>query len=676
MPTTHRTILSTRKVAPEDSSIDEKNASWLTKKEQLSSVFSVDGLPKTPDLRPVPDDSPQQPYIPGFENWHLLWKGKKSTVWRAQDTIRRQSSIVKASAGKTPDLISLQSLKSEYAMIQHARSNVGGGVSCSNVHDTTQASLKGLIQAFSFVNVGAGRGAIVMEDIAGQSLSVLMKEMNSVEKGLMNNDQVGAFDAASVSLASGFSLLEAVDIAVQICSALFEVHERQIIHKDINPNNIIISRTAGTLTAQLIDFSISSFASAQNAVVTVPEGTLRFMAPEQTEYEMDEMSLIHAHIARPVKSPSELCPDIPAKVSEVICKLMEKAPENRYQSAYGLLQDLRLIHRILQDHPLDVANHLLAAAELGNYDVPTTFKFPENLFGRESEVEMMVDLLESCGNERSSGLLVVEGASGIGKSMFVREIQRYIAAERGIFLVGKCDQIQTKPLTCFIQCFEEVIRKILSGTETDLQEWRLRILQRVPRCDLLYQYLPDLELITQSSPKHRSLKPSKSTKNESMATITRPSGDFNFSQSQIQINEAFSDLAAALTAGISAATQDPNASLGKSENDPWIPVCMFLDDLQWADLSTLNLLEFLIDSERCRNLIVIIAYRDNEVMATKGHPLMTIVDSISKKGASKMDRITLEPLNPLTVLKYVAATVGAVEPEGVRELADLVFTAT
>ncbi|KAJ3200415.1 hypothetical protein HDU67_002092, partial [Dinochytrium kinnereticum] len=673
---------ASKRVAPDNEyasiAISRSNSIVDRKKSSTSSASFSGGNQSTPlslllDDKKADADQPKHPELPGLEKWRNIWIGSKTLVWRAYDAVNDRPVIVKVNNQPHPDLVAIQSLKSEFAMIQHLHLNptsspISGSpiTSHHNLHTVERESTK-ILTAYAMIPIENRGIAIIMNDLGGESLTIWLKNARSRNFSLpqpvrvreRSDADVGFQNAATIRLASGFSLLEVVDVAVQICSGLDYIHERKVIHKDLTPNNIIISMSTGEITAQIIDFSISSFTSSQNAVVTIPEGTLCYMAPEQTgrfnrkldfrtdlyslgctlyclllnkrpfeDFEDDEMSLIHAHIARPIKPPSEVNPKIPTSLSDIVCKLMEKAPENRYQSAFGLLKDLQWIHRTLKKEPLAKAYSILSTMSLGRWDVSTTFTFPEVLLGRENELERMVGLFKATCEKGTSSVLVVAGT-----------------------------------------CFEEALKKILASSESELQASKIRIQKTVKRYDLLFQYLPDLESImkfsinpsNQASNNHATKATATFLNPLSISTPAEQSGSFNLAQSQIILNQAFADLASVLTT--TGVTIDEDSDLTEPVvrsrvdiSQPAVPVCMFLDDLQWADLATLMLLQFIIVSARCRNLFIIVAYRDNEVLETKGHPLITAIESISKKGQGAVENILLGPLDHAAVLKYVAST--------------------
>ncbi|KAJ3211769.1 hypothetical protein HDU67_004296 [Dinochytrium kinnereticum] len=682
----------------------------------------------------VEDGEGHHPRVTGMRRWRRVWEGKKTMVWRAQDKVNKRGVVVKV--GRMQEPLIAQSLKNEYAMIQH--------VQLPNPVST-------LVTAYTLTPI-EGRGfAMVMEDVGGESVMEWLKKAPTAvqggawvlagftrapcggrglgvgvgggagagvaQTGTRTNSRTMMQDAAlrlknlqDVKLASGFSLGEAVEIGI----------------KDLNPNNIIVCR-GEKLTAQIIDFSISSHLSSQNAVVTIPEGTPSFMAPEQSgrfnrklDFRTDLYSLgctLYCILVnrRPFQD-YEHDEIIPKAVSDAVCKLMEKAPENRYQSAFGILRDMTYIHKILREERAEEAYRILERMDLGRWDVSTTFEFPESLVGREEELERMLTHFRRTYEERQSGLLVVAGHSGIGKSMFVREIQKHMTGTRGMYLTGKCDQIQTRPLACFIECFEEALKKILAGSESELTLFRAKIPKRVRRHELLYQCLPDMETIVppvvkcqleqdpERSKREVSFRRTSSSitgdttslrrrelRDAGFSTIPEYSqGSYNLAQSQLHLNQAFSDLVSvfamtealastSLSAPRSYSYMDSPTSLGKISmdksgshlnTDTNSSLCLFLDDLQWADLATLSLLEYMLVTARCKGVFVIVAYRDNEVV--KGHPLLNTIETISKKSEAKVEAISLGPLKQETVARYIAETVKAENVEDVRDLADLV----
>ena len=254
-------------------------------------------------------------------------------------------------------------------------------------------------------------------------------------------------------------------LAVALSAALGQLHGRGLIHKDINPANVIVDSAAEHVW--LTGFGIASRLPRERQAPEPPEiiaGTLAYMAPEQTGrmnrsvdarsdlyalgvtfYQMvtgvlpfaavDPMELVHCHIARQAVPPAERTPGVPAAISAVIMKLLAKTQEDRYQTAAGVDADLR---RCLTAYQLADSIEPFALAA---HDIPDVLRISEQLYGRERSIEALLAAFERVTTEGSSELMLVSGYSGVGKSSVVNELQKALSLSRGIFAAGKCDQL-------------------------------------------------------------------------------------------------------------------------------------------------------------------------------------------------------------------------------------------
>ncbi|WP_013320763.1 AAA family ATPase [Gloeothece verrucosa] len=440
-----------------------------------------------------------------------------------------------------------------------------------------------------------------LEDFGGQSLKLLMSKVP-------------------------FSLEEFLIIGIKIVEALAVIHAANIIHKDINPANIVYNQETGKL--KIIDFGISTLLSSEIQTVSninQLEGTLAYIAPEQTGrinrgidyradfyslgvtfYEMltqqlpfesnDLMELVHCHIAQEPKRPDEIVLSIPSIVSSIVLKLLSKTPEERYQSAWGIKADLEICLEQLK-----TIGHI-SQFTLANQDIIDKFQIPQKLYGRESEITQLLTTFERV-SQGSSEMILISGYSGIGKSALVNEIHKPITQQRGYFINGKFDQLQRDiPYTIITQAFQDLIRQLLSEPQKAIVTWKKKILKALGNNGkIIIDVIPDLEKIIGKQPSVEELKP------------TEAQNRFNL------FIERF----------IKVFTQKEH------------PLVIFLDDLQWADLPSLNLIEKLMTNTDSQYLLIIGAYRDNEVSST--HPLMYTLDQI-KKTHTRINQITLGPL--------------------------------
>ncbi|MBU2512042.1 AAA family ATPase [bacterium] len=450
---------------------------------------------------------------------------------------------------------------------------------------------------------------------------------------------------------------EALEVAVQIVVAIEKVHNSKIIHKDIKPQNLIVNRH--NYTVKLTDFGISTQLSHENQTVTSPqvlEGTLSYMSPEQTArmnrgidyrtdfysfgvtlYEMltfslpyqvaDPMELIHCHIARMPDPPISRNPDIPQVLSDIVIKLMSKMPEDRYQSAFGLKQDLE---KCLEQWRTSAK---IESFPLGKKDVLSRFLIPETLYGREKEIEILMSTFDqTCTGDIK--LMLVSGAPGIGKSAIINEIHKPIVRQRGYFISGKFDQFQGNvPYIALIRSFRDLIQQILTENEAQISNWKQRLLEALGQNgQIVVDIIPELGLIIGKQKPVPGLSPAESLN---------------------RFNLTFLNFVRVFTC---------------KEH----PLVIFLDDLQWADSGSLNMMKLFLTGQQANYLLIIGAYRDTEV--SKSSPLMITLDELSASNVS-IERIYLNPLEPESVQQLICDTLFC-EASKAYGLSQLVFEKT
>ncbi len=444
-------------------------------------------------------------------------------------------------------------------------------------------------------------------------------------------------------------------LALQLADILGQVHQQRVIHKDINPSNIVLNRKTGEL--KLIDFGIASVLSRENPTLRHPsliEGTLAYISPEQTgrmnraiDYRTDfyslgvtffelltgqlpfpateAMALIHAHIAQPPPEMALFRPDLPPIVAALIARLMAKNAEDRYQSAYGLKADLEECRRQW------TAIGRVESFPLGRDDLPDLFQLPQQLYGRERETGILLASFDRA--RRGTGaMLLVSGYTGIGKTTLVREIYKPLTHRRGYFIAGKFDQFRRDiPYQGLVQAFSSLIRQLL--TETGVAAWREKVLAALgPNGRVMVEIIPELELLIGPQPAAPALPPA---------------------EAQHRFNLAFQSFVQVFA-------------------QPEHPLVFFLDDLQWADGASLKLLHLLLTLPHHPCLLLIGAYRDNEVQPA--HPLLLAVDEIRQAGLA-VNEITLRPLELPDASRFVADTLHQ-KSEAVQPLAELVQART
>ncbi|WP_448207128.1 trifunctional serine/threonine-protein kinase/ATP-binding protein/sensor histidine kinase [Azospirillum sp. sgz302134] len=447
------------------------------------------------------------------------------------------------------------------------------------------------------------------------------------------------------------TLAESLRIAAAAAAALSAVHARNVIHKDVNPANIIWNRQDGTV--ELIDFGIAAELARETASVSAQafEGTLPYIAPEQTGrmnrsvdwrsdfyslgatlYELltgrvpfegeDTLAVVHGHIARAPVPPHQIDPTIPPVVSDIVMKLLAKDPEARYQSGFGLKADLEACIAALEQ------GRAVPAFPLGRQDRSERFRVPERLYGREDEAAVLLSAYERVCASRAE-LLLVGGSPGIGKSALVHEVHKPMTAKRGHFVEGKFDQVKRSiPYSALIQAFDQLARRLLAEPEAELAERRAVLRAAVGATGaVITELIPSFALVLGEQ---------------------APASPLGPVESEVRFQITFQNLVVAL------ATPDR-------------PLVVFLDDLQWADRSSLDLLAKLAACADLRHMLLIGAFRDGEV--PPGHPFHRMVESVREAG-TRVETLTVGPLDEAAVRDLVADTLRR-EPWEVAALAEI-----
>ncbi|WP_414859174.1 ATP-binding protein [Nostoc sp. KVJ3] len=538
--------------------------------------------------------------IPGYRISDELYNGSRTLVYRGYRENDSLPVVIKLLKNPYPALGELVQFRNQYTIAKNLNSPL-------------------IISTYS-LEPYQNAYALVMEDFGGISLKEYFTRVETLQ---------------------ATSLQEFLEIAIALCNALDILYRERIIHKDIKLSNILIHPE--TKQVKLIDFSIASLLPRETQTLVNPnvlEGTLAYISPEQTGrmnrgidyrtdfyslgvtfYELltgelpfpsnDPMELVHCHIAKLPPLVHEINPQISSVVSEIVSKLMAKNGEDRYQSALGLKFDLEnCLHQLQQ-------TGIMNGFEIGKRDVCDRFIIPDKLYGRETEVQTLLDAFErvSLG---ATEMMLVAGFSGIGKTAVVNEVHKPIVRQRGYFIKGKYDQFQRNiPFSAFVQAFRDLMGQLLSESDAQIQQWSNQILSAVgDNGQVIIEVIPELSRIIGEQP---------------------PAIELSGTAAQNRFNLLFQKFTQVFT------------SLEH-------PLVMFLDDLQWADSASLKLMQLLMADTKY--LLLIGAYRDNEV--NPGHPLMLTLSEIQKAQAT-INTITLAPLSQVQVNQLVADTLKCTE---------------
>ncbi|MBD2494252.1 AAA family ATPase [Nostoc sp. FACHB-280] len=517
------------------------------------------------------------PLISGYQIIELLYAGSRSIVYRAIRQFDRLPVVIKVLTSEHPTLQELLQFRHQYSISKNL-------------------DIPGIIHPLA-LETYKNSYILVMADTGGIALREYIKT-------------------------KFLSIKEFLAIALQLTQIIHDLHQNRVIHKDIKPANILIHPQ--TQQIQLIDFSIASLLPKETQEIKNPnilEGTLAYISPEQTGrmnrgidyrsdfyslgvtfYELltgnlpficdDPMELVHCHIA---KQPDELNnARVPQVIAEIVMKLMAKNAEDRYQTAVGLKFDLEKC--LTQYQSTGRVDYF----KIGEWDICDRFLIPEKLYGREIEVKALLNSFARV-SAGTSELMLVAGFSGIGKTAVINEVHQPILQQQGYFIKGKFEQFSRNiPFSGFVQACRDLIGQLLSESDIKLQQWQTKILAVLgENAQVLIDVIPELELIIGQQ-----------------ATVA----ELAASAAQNRLNLLFQKFINLFTT---------------AEH----PCVIFLDDLQWADLASLELIKVLI--QKSHYLLVLGAYRDSEVSPT--HPLMLLLEELRKTQAI-VNTITLNPL--------------------------------
>jgi PAS domain S-box-containing protein len=550
--------------------------------------------------------------IPGYQIKNQLYESSNTIVFRAQRIKDLYPVTVKLLKREYPTIVEILRFENEYKILH-------------------SLDVEGVIKVISFEKFSQKR-AIIFEDFSGEPIKSIISR-------------------------SSFSIGEFLHIAIQLAEILGQIHELNVIHRDISPSNILFNPSTGKI--KIIDFGSSTSLSHEIPSVLAPnlsEGTLSYISPEQTgrmnrlvDYRTDYYSLgatlyhlvvgfppfeaedplelIHAHIAKNPEPPHTIHKSIPPTVSDIIMKLVSKNAEDRYQTSRGLVADLK---NCLHQWKLfgKIEPFILAQKDSAGKLQPF-----QKLYGLEDEIDFLIrEFEEVC--EGKTKLLFIAGYSGIGKTSVVREIHRPVALRKGSFISGKFDQFQKDmPYHALVQALREFVQYSLMESDEQVQSWKMKLLKVLgPNAQIVIDLIPELEIIIGPQP---------------------PIPVFGPAETQNRFNLVFQNFI-------------------KVFCEPEHPLVIFLDDLQWADSASLKLIQLLVTDETIRHLFIIGAYRDNEL--EPNNALYRFFQILEKKGIHYSHR-KLGPLRSKHIHQWISETLFAPQ-EQIHGLAELVLQKT
>ncbi len=544
-------------------------------------------------------------WVSDYQVMEIISENSKKAIYRCLDASSKEKVVLKVLKAEFATYEEVMRFKREYKILVKLSESTEGVLKPVKMEE-----LNGIF-------------IIVMEDIGGKPLKSILAD----EK--LNMDVL-------------------LHLAVEIVKIVSSIHDNQVIHKDLKPSNIIWNNEKNIV--KIIDFDLAIELSKEKHEYPntgILEGAFPYISPEQTgrinrciDYRTDFYSFgvilyelltgqkpyeasgiieqVYSVIVKEPVSPYELTKGrIPKPLSDIIMKLLEKSPEHRYRSSYGIIADLRKCINRISDF------------KIGENDRLDLFQIPQKLYGREAELTALKDAFD-VGIKDDSKLVLISGDAGIGKTTLVNEFHRHISQGKSFFIEGKFDQYnRNSPYSAIIQAFRKLMVQLSESEDQDLDNLKNTLVSRLGNNGgLITNIIPELERLIGVQPQIGQLNPVEET-NRFFITFA------NFVE-----------------------------GITNNEN----PLVLFLDDLQWADLSSIKLLEKLILNKKLSKILVICCYRQNEV--NKGHPFIISVTEIEK--LREVKHIYLQSLSVENICSLISETLYS-NSEMTRELASVVF---
>ena len=552
--------------------------------------------------------------IAGYSITGKILEGSSTIIYRAKQTATDKSVIVKVPKASYPTPRELATFRHEYLLLR-------------------SLDIPGVVKTFGIEKYGNGL-ALILEDLRGQSLSLFLRSERP-------------------------NLQTILRIAIGIVEIIKGIHAQGVIHRDIKPHNIIVDTSQSVPQVHLIDFGaatrVSQDAQAANQSIFL-DTSLAYTSPEQTGrmnravdhrtdlyslgvtlYETltgtlpftstDPIELVHSHLARPPVPPQQMLPAIPQVLSDLVMKLLAKAPEDRYQSAYGIKVDLEACLAQWQ------AKGRIDPFPLALRDHSTELRLSQKLYSRQSELSL---LGTAFGRAQKGGaeLVLISGPAGIGKSALGITLGKSAAQRAALFTQGRFEQVtRAVPYSAFAQAFRDLCQQLLGEPPDQLARWKEELSAAVGKNGrLLIDLIPELELFIGSQPAPPVIGPT---------------------EAQNRFNLVFLSF-------LKVFTTAPH------------PLVLFFDDLQWADRATLSLLQVILTDLTRGHLLILGSYRDSEVGPQ--HPLQLLLDELRNGGATPTT-LQLSPL-PLEDVQTLLAEALSCPSEHVLPLARTIHEKT
>ena len=445
---------------------------------------------------------------------------------------------------------------------------------------------------------------------------------------------------------------EFLALAEELASLLAGVHRQGVIVNILRPDTIRVRGRSPRLA--IADYSLATTFAEEHGRLDVIGDALdaaAYASPEQTgrmnrsvDYRTDLYSLgatlyalatgeppfpestamgtMHAHLAREPRSPREAAPWLPPCVADVILRLLAKEPDKRYQSAAGVADDLARLRRAARDgRPLE-------DVRLRQRDMALILRPSQRLRGRAAQIASIEAAFERVAHGETARLFVA-GPSGVGKTALIHELRRAVTLRRGVFASGKFEQFQMhRPFVGLAQSMRQLAHVLLAEPESELAGLRQRLTAALgPHAGALVEVAPELRPLLGD---------------------VGPPPDVTPVQAQARLRTLF-------------------VRFMREIATPGRPRVLVLDDLQWADQPSLHLLAALLAEASLPGLLVIGAYRDDEV--DHSHPLALLLRQPASAGGPPTI-LTLEGLGPADLEAFLAETLHVSVAEA-RPLADI-----